>query len=67
MSNVTCTYEQEIQTEGVHVLDSGTVKLYSDDDCFHCPKCDGDPDEPAGEYDDLDSSITDSTTGEIAL
>ena len=62
----TCEYEQEIQTEGVHILDSGIVKAYTNEDEFHCPKC-GDPSgEIADECDDdANSSITDITTGEM--
>ena len=44
----TCTYEQQIQTWSVHVLERGTVKMYSEEDTFHCPKCDIDED---AEYD----------------
>lgn len=35
----TCTYEQEINTEGVHVSESGSVRVYSANDEFHCPLC----------------------------
>lgn len=35
----TCTYEQEINTEGVHVSEIGSVRVYSANDEFRCPHC----------------------------
>ena len=40
----TCDYEQVIQSAGVHVSESGPIKVYADDDKFSCPKCDGNED-----------------------
>lgn len=40
----TCDYEQVIQSAGVHVSESGAIKVYADDDKFSCPKCDGNDD-----------------------
>ena len=34
-----CEYKSEIQTAGVHVLGSGCIKVYSEDDEFQCPRC----------------------------
>ena len=40
----TCDYEQVIQSAGVHVSESGAIKVYANDDNFSCPKCDGNED-----------------------
>jgi len=37
----TCDYEKVIQSAGIHVSESGAIKVYADDDKFSCPKCDG--------------------------
>jgi Zn finger protein HypA/HybF involved in hydrogenase expression len=38
----TCNYEQKIYTGGVHESDTGSLRVYSEDDQFHCPRCDRD-------------------------
>lgn len=35
-----CQYEQDICSSGVHVSENGSVKVYDDEDAFHCPNCD---------------------------
>ena len=35
-----CSYEQVIYSSGVHVSESGSVRVYGDEDTFHCPNCD---------------------------
>ena len=37
----TCDFQQECYTEGVHVLETGLVRVYSEDDEFCCSNCDG--------------------------
>jgi hypothetical protein len=46
-----CSYEQVICSSGVHVSDNGAVKVYADEDTFHCPTCDkDDPFEVSNAY-----------------
>ena len=35
-----CSYEQVIYSSGAHVSESGSVRVYGDEDTFHCPNCD---------------------------
>ena len=35
----TCEYEQVINSSGVLNLESGSVRVYADDDEFSCPNC----------------------------
>jgi hypothetical protein len=37
----TCNYEHEIYTGGVHESDIGVLRVYCEDDQFHCPRCYG--------------------------
>ena len=43
-----CTYEKEIHSSGVHESEGGSLKIYSEEDEFSCPKCN--KGEPNGKY-----------------
>lgn len=37
----TCDFRQEICTEGVHESEAGVIRVFSEEDVFSCPNCDG--------------------------
>ena len=35
-----CSYDQVLYSSGVHISENGSVKVYDNEDAFHCPNCD---------------------------
>lgn len=53
----TCGYESDIMlSSGVHVSESGSVKVYCEDDSFFCPNC-SKGNETTAETPDLETGL----------